>query len=308
MRRNLYASMVVIGVLLFSVVLYVPTHRGEQKTGEKSKPKAEASEKFMVSPKEHPFGNIYNGPLMWESTEKFLKVQKSIKAYIRMGAFETILPDPLPGEEFNVARAADLLTGTIVKPGEAFSLCKKIGPFTVNRGYKKGPTYAGNKIIQSTGGGVCKIASNLYNVTVNSNLPVITRYPHSMLVPYVPPGQDATISYEGCKDFRFTNNTDTPLLIWADTKDATLYVAIYGSKKPPKVKWGHQELNRVKHDTIYRVNPNLSSGQERVIIPGSDGIVVKSWVEIEQEDGSLITKQLGIDKYKPMTRVIERSK
>jgi len=255
----------------------------------------------------HPYGNPVKGPLMWEFDEKVLETLAGYNADIRMAAFKAKLPDPLPGEKDNIAHAADLLRGTVIKQGEIFSMNRSIGPYTKRRGFKSGPTYVGTRVVQTEGGGVCKIASLLYNVAVLADLKIVERNSHGMLVPYVPPGQDATVSY-GAKDFKFKNNTSGSLVIWSDTKGDTLYMGLYGSQKPPKVKWHHKILGREKHRTIYRNNSKLKPGEKRVKISGSDALTVKSWLTIEYSDGKKKIKKLGVDYYRAMPRIVERGR
>lgn len=254
---------------------------------------------------EHPFGNPFAGVLPWEETERFQAERTKNKVLVRMAAFKTTLPDPLPGEESNVARAADYLAGKIIQPGQSFSLYRTIGPFTKSRGYHEGPAYRGNNVVHTIGGGVCKIASTLYNVVTLGDLKILERHPHGMPVPYVPSGQDATIS-NSTKDFRFMNNTDGPVLIWADTRENTLYMALYGRTKAPEVIWHHQILRRFPTHTLYRVNKNLKPGEKKVIVPGADGLHVKSWLTVKYPDGRTRQRNLGIDYYRPLPHLVER--
>ncbi len=254
---------------------------------------------------EHPYGKSFKGILPWENNPRFKTLIAGKNMKVRMAAFQTTLPDPLPGEESNVARAADFLAGKIVKPGEVFSMNHTIGPYSKTRGFRDGPAYYGAEIVKVTGGGVCKIASTLYNVTTLANLKIIERNPHSMPVPYVPPGQDATVASSN-KDFRFMNNSSGPILIWADTKRNTLYMAIYGGTKPPKVTWRHKILSRKPTRTFYRKNGNLRFGEEKTVIPGADGLVVKSWLAIKYSNGRIEYKNLGVDHYNPLPHVIEK--
>lgn len=149
----------------------------------------------------------------WEDDIDFINTLEQNGTHTLLAAFRTVLKDPLPGEEFNVHLAARLLKGTIIKPQEIFAQNIAIGPYTQLRGYQKGPTYIGSNLTTTYGGGVCKISSTLYNVAVLSNLKIIERHAHSMPVPYVPYGQDATVAY-GAKDFKFKNTSDSPILIW----------------------------------------------------------------------------------------------
>lgn len=252
----------------------------------------------------HPYGRPAKGVLPWENNRAFQEFCAKHRISLRMAAFQTTLPDPLPGEEYNVALAADLLAGTVVEPGRIFSMNAAIGPYTKYRGFQEGPAYFGTQVLKTIGGGVCKIATTLYNVTILANLEIIERRPHGMPVPYVPPGQDATVS-DGAKDFKFRNNTGQPLLIWADTRDNTLYMAIYGRTKPPRVEWRHQILRRQKNRIILRVNRELPPGTQRVVIPGADGLTVRSWLIITYPDGRKVRRDLGIDTYQPLPEVRE---
>lgn len=247
----------------------------------------------------------FGGPLPWEDSARFEEAAVKYNTPIRMAAYKATLPDPIMAEGFNIGLAADYLAGKVVQPGEVFSQNRTIGPYTAQRGYKAGPTYAGNQVVTTVGGGVCKIASLLYNVVTLSDLTVVMRSAHSMTVPYVPPGQDATV-YDGVKDFRFQNNTGGPVLIWSQKVDDTLYMALYGSRKPPRVTWHHKLINRTDHWVLYRHNPSLPPGQEKVAYPGQDGMTVRSWVTVEYPDGRAVTKSKGISYYIASPRIIER--
>lgn len=246
------------------------------------------------------------GSLSWENDSSFLEICGKHGATLRLSAFQITMIDPLPGEKHNVALAADLLAGTVVGPGVYFSLNNSIGPYTSERGFEEGLIYSGENLVTAVGGGVCKIATTLYNAALFANLRILERYPHSMLVPYVLPGQDATVAY-GARDLSFENNSDDPLVIWSDTRGNTLTIAIYGAKSPSKVTLHHELLSWQKRHTVYRNNSNLLPGEEKIIVKGADSVTVKSWLTIEDPDGTVATKDLGIDRYNPMPKVIEKA-
>lgn len=243
----------------------------------------------------------------WENDEDFKNVQQEHDTFILASAYRTVLRDPFPGEEGNVHLAARLLAGTMVNSGQVFSQNQAIGPYTQSKGFQKGPTYLGPQLTTTVGGGVCKLSSTLYNVAALSNLQIIERHAHSMPVPYVPYGQDATVAY-GSRDFRFKNNTPYPILIWAEGIDNILYIAFYSKIIPPKVQWHHEILQTKKAPTIYKKNPDLPAGSERILIEGMDGATVKSWLTIETFNGEYVIRNMGNSHYNPMPHIIEKGK
>lgn len=244
------------------------------------------------------------GLIGWEKDQEFQKICYQHQTIWRLAAFQTTFPDILFDEQYNVAFAAKMLRGKVIYPGEIFSMNRSVGPYTEARGFKKGRSYQGNRVVKTPGGGVCKVASALYNLAILANLPIIARKNHGMLVSYVSPGRDAAVSDCGL-DFRFKNNTTDPIVIWSKSVDNTLYMAFYGGTRPPEVIW-HQEIVKMQDfPTIYRYNSQLKNGAEKVIIPGAPGVTVKSWLTINYGTGQTKEKNLGQDYYKPMTRVIE---
>ncbi|MFZ5597698.1 MAG: VanW family protein [Bacillota bacterium] len=247
----------------------------------------------------------YEGPLPWEGDQKFIEAVKKNNTPVLMASYRAILHDPILAEGYNIALAAKQLAGTVVQPGEIFSQNNTIGPYTESRGYRAGPTYSGNQLVTTVGGGVCKIATMLYNVTTFSDLKIIMRNSHSMIVPYVPPGQDATVCY-GVRDFRFLNDSGGPIMIWSQKEGNTLYMAVYGSKKPPRVTWHHRVIKKHPYWTIYRDNPSLPSGTEKIVSEGMDGYIVNSWVTVEMPDGTVINKKKGMSFYSACPQVVEQ--
>lgn len=298
-------------ILLIGGLLFWGLPEGPWREGDPSETKigakAQQNKLGIELEKEHPYGKPIpeKTRLWWENDPDFQSLCLRHQATVRRGAFQTTLPDPLPGEEHNVQLAASIIAGKVVNPGEVFSTNGAIGPRTTERNFQKGPAYYGSQVIQTVGGGICKIASTLYNVAILADLEIVERWPHSMLVPYVPPGQDATIA--AYKDFRFRNNTGFPLVIWAESKDQTLYIAFYGKERPPKVIWQHEILGRWDYQTIYRKNDQLKPGEERVIIPGAEGMRVRSWLTIEAPTGEKTIKKRGVDYYYPLAQVVERN-
>jgi vancomycin resistance protein VanW len=243
--------------------------------------------------------------LPWKQDPEFHAAMRRSQTPLLMAAFRTELGESVAHETHNIALAAERLTGLIIPGGSVFSLNQTVGPYSEAKGFRLGQNYVGGRVILDVGGGVCRIATMLYNLTILSNLPVVQRKPHTMVVPYVPPGQDATVSLTAGVDYRFHNNTPGPILIWARIVGDTLYMAFYGQQETPTVKWRHQILSHNPASTVRRHNPELGPGEERQLSPGYDGYRVRSWAEITYANGQTKTRHLGVSHYVVSPKIIE---
>ncbi len=144
-----------------------------------------------------------------------------------LGSFDTSYATSTPERATNVEVAAGRINGTILYPGDTFSTIKTIKKRTVKNGYKKAAEYSNGKVVDGIGGGVCQVATTLYNAVINAELEVKERKPHQMVVSYVPVARDAAISGD-VQDFKFVNNLEYPVYIVAQASGGLLKFDIYG--------------------------------------------------------------------------------
>lgn len=251
-------------------------------------------------------GPAYEDELPWARTPppELVQLQQATGAVRLVGAFRVQFPAPLYEESENIAVAARYLAGTVLQPGRVLSVNAFLGPYTAERGYRAGPSYAGGRVVPSMGGGVCKVSTALYNAAVMAGVTVVERHPHSMPVPYAPPGRDAALAW-GYKDLRLRVDADTPIVIWAAAHADSVYVALYGSYDPPRVEWHQEVLDRTPFPTVRRPNPELPPGEERVVIQGIEGVTVRTAVTVAYPGRPAERRELGTDRYRPLPHVVE---
>lgn len=151
----------------------------------------------------------------------------------RLGAYETSFAGSSKGRMANIRNGASKLENTVVYPGEEYSFLQAMTPFSEENGYFTAGTYVNGRNTPGLGGGICQVSSTLYNAVLRAELQVTERTNHMMTVGYVPLGADATIANPSI-DFKFRNDTKTPVLIEAFTSGTMLYVNIYGKETRPK--------------------------------------------------------------------------
>ena len=147
----------------------------------------------------------------------------------KIGSFSTQYNAGNISRSKNVANAARLINGTVIYPGETFSVHDAISPMTEDNGYYAAPSYSNGQVVDSIGGGVCQVSTTLYNAVLRAELKVVQRSPHSMVVAYVSPSMDAAIAGD-YKDLKFRNNTEVPIYIQGEAYDGTIYFNIYGEE------------------------------------------------------------------------------
>ena len=100
--------------------------------------------------------------------------------------------------------------------GETFSFCNTVGKATPEEGYEKADIFdKDGNVVKGYGGGNCQISSTLYNAVLTlPSIEIIERHEHSQKVYYVPVGKDAAVAY-GSIDFKFKNNYDYDIKIYA---------------------------------------------------------------------------------------------
>lgn len=118
-----------------------------------------------------------------------------------------------PNRRHNIKVGAASINGTLIKPGEEFSLNKVLGEITAAKGYLPELVIKGNKTEPEYGGGLCQIATTMFRLAINTGLAISERKPHAYRVSYYEPaGTDATI-YAPNPDLKFKNNTPYYLLL-----------------------------------------------------------------------------------------------
>lgn len=215
-----------------------------------------------------------------------------------------------PAQAKNIELVGQRINGIVLQPGATFSYNKIGGPYTKDNGYGWGRAFSGDRIIPSLGGGVCQGASTLYSAILRTGLAVVERHQHSLTVPYLPPGEDATVSFSSNLDFQFRNNLSTPVLIAAKgfPDKRILSVAVWGAQPAKEIQVRHEVLAVYPYQTIYKSSAaranSSGSKKEHVLFPGQAGVKVRNWLEV-RTGNEVVRKSLGTDVYRASPRVVE---
>ncbi|WP_162598570.1 VanW family protein [Nocardioides gilvus] len=120
----------------------------------------------------------------------------------------------------NIGRAAEIINGTVLKPGETFSMNETVGERTRANGFTEGFMIANGVFKEDLGGGVSQMATTLFNGMFFAGLEDVEHKPHSFYISRYPVGREATVAW-GSVDLKFKNNTDHGVLIESTVRRST---------------------------------------------------------------------------------------
>ncbi|MGW3964589.1 VanW family protein [Amycolatopsis sp. NPDC005003] len=124
------------------------------------------------------------------------------------------------------------VSGTIVKPGETFSLGGRSGPRTADAGYVPAPVDEDGTGPQVVGGGVSQLASTLYNAGYLAGLADAGHLEHDHYLDRYPVGRDAkAVNADGSPvELKLTNDAATGIAIQASVSGDSVTVRIWGTR------------------------------------------------------------------------------
>lgn len=239
-------------------------------------------------------------------TETQPKVKSSDLAHLEvvLGRFSTSYNAGKVDRTHNLNLAIDAVNGTVVMPGAEFSANSAIGPRNESRGFREAPIFVNGEITPSTGGGICQIATTIYNAALLAGLTMVERHHHSMPVAYAEAGRDATL-YWGSLDLRFRNSTGAPIVLLASSSGSQVHVSIVGKRDARKrVRIVRDNVTQIPFETEEKPEPTLPVGKKKVEEKGRNGIRVTVSRVTVQDDGTEKREVLHTDVYKPYKQVV----
>ncbi len=130
----------------------------------------------------------------------------------------------------NIKRAAQQINGTVVKPGETFSLNALTNPRDAAHGYVDAGIIEDGHPARGIGGGVSQVATTLYNASYFAGMTDVEHREHSFYISRYPAGREATV-FDNVIDLKFRNDNPTAIMIQTVWAPGSITVRIYGTKR-----------------------------------------------------------------------------
>ena len=215
----------------------------------------------------------------------------------RLSAFTQEFPYA-PYRVQNIGRAARYIDGTVLLPGETFSMNDTILERTREHGYTEGFVIGPGGIFrEDLGGGVSAAATAVWTAAFFAGMERVETRAHSIYISRYAPGLEATVAW-GVFDMRFRNDAATAVLITARTTNTSVTFEFWGTRTYDRIKavFGPR-TNIVPYRTVYDDAPTClgQSGEPGFTIDVERRFIV---------DRAVVRREAITSTYQPAPRVI----
>ena len=134
-----------------------------------------------------------------------------------------------PPRTNNIKIAIAKLNGTLIHPGDQFSLNATLGERTAAKGYRKAPVIYAGRLVSDYGGGISQVSTTTFNAAFFAGVRINEHTAHSFYIARYPEGREATVSWPDV-DQKWTNDTGFGILVQAHVEGNNITVTLWGTK------------------------------------------------------------------------------
>ncbi len=184
----------------------------------------------------------------------------------------------------NIHRAADTLDGTLVLPGETFSLNGVLGERTAAKGYVEAPAILNGRLTKDHGGGVSQLATTTFNAVFFAGLKDVYHKPHSFYISRYPVGREATVDYPSV-DLKWTNDSPYGVVIDTSYTGSSITVTFWSTKVYDIEAITGPRTNVTQPETIYDASAGcVSQSPAQGFTVVVTRVFKQGGVEVKRED------------------------
>jgi vancomycin resistance protein YoaR len=203
-----------------------------------------------------------------------------------------------PDSGLNIRRAAELINGKIVQPGEVFSLDAATGPRTAANGYVEAGVIDNGRASRGIAGGASQVSTTLYNAAYFAGMTLLEHKAHSFYISRYPAGREATIA-TGAIDNKFRNDNPSPIMIRTRWTPTSVTVQIFGQRRYEVTGEFGPRTNPTQPNEV-----TIPSGEDCHPSNGAPGFTITDTRTRRDVNTGETTRETFTTRYNPSPRVV----
>ncbi|MBQ3301974.1 MAG: VanW family protein [Eggerthellaceae bacterium] len=194
----------------------------------------------------------------------------------------------------NIKLVSDILDNSIVTAnGGIWDFNDRSGDTNEAAGFAAAGSIVNGEYVDSIGGGICQVATTIFNAVFEAGLDVVDRSNHTLFIASYPIGRDAAVSYPEL-DFAWKNALPSDLLLKLSYTNSSVTAQIYGVATGYSVTSETGEWQEgAKYRTDFEVDDSLSEGMYYTKSMGTDGSQISVTRHVFDKSG----KEIKTDTY-----------
>ena len=200
----------------------------------------------------------------------------------------------------NIGQAAEYINGTLLMPGEVFSMNEVIKERTPENGYTRGFVIGPGGIFEEQqGGGVSASATAMWTAAFFAGMEQVSTRAHSIYISRYQPGLEATVAW-GLFDMQFRNNTPNAVFITTKMSNTSLKVTFWGTRVYDEIKAEFGPKTNIRPYSIIEKKRKVKDGCLEQ--SGVDGFNIDV-DRVFYNDGTEVKRETFSTSYRPAPQV-----
>jgi vancomycin resistance protein YoaR len=203
-----------------------------------------------------------------------------------------------PDSGVNIRTAAAAINGSILQPGETFSLNGATGNRSAATGYIEAGIIEDGHPSRGVGGGVSQVATTLYNAAYFAGMTDVEHREHSFYISRYPVAREATV-VQGALDVKFRNDNPTGVYIQTVWTPSSITIRMFGTKR--------YEVGSATGPRTNPTTPNevvIPAGQPCTPSEGSGGFTATDTRTLRDVNTGKTRSETRTVVYKPAPKVV----
>lgn len=203
-----------------------------------------------------------------------------------------------PNRDTNLRVSTDSVRGTVLLPGEQFSLNEALGQRTAANGYKPAGVISEGQMKEDYGGGVSQVSTTLFNAAFFAGFDLDEHRAHSRYISRYPEGRETTLDWTSI-DLKFTNTADTPVVLDMSLSGGEVHARVLGVKTVEVEAGASDRFAFTSPGTVRESGPSCTPQS-----PGEGWSITIYRTIRDAGSGDVVQEDDFTTVYRPVNRVI----